>query len=39
MKIVIFHGSGGIGTAEIARDFFESKGYEVHPIDYFIPMA
>lgn len=38
MKIVISHGSGGIGTAEtFARDFFESKGYEVHLIDYFTP--
>jgi|TARA_B100001093_G_scaffold228914_1_gene219530 hypothetical protein len=38
MKIVISHGSGGIGSAEtFARDFFESKGYEVHLIDYFTP--
>ena len=30
MKIVISHGSGGIGSAEtFARDFFESKGYDV----------
>jgi len=38
MKIVISHGSGGIGSAEtFARDFFESKGYDVHLIDYFTP--
>ena len=38
MKIVISHGSGGISSAEtFARDFFESKGYEVHLIDYFTP--
>lgn len=38
MKIVISHGSGGIGSAEtFARDFFESKGYNVELIDYFTP--
>jgi len=38
MKIVISHGSGGIGPAEtFARDFFESAGYDVHLIDYFTP--
>tara|TARA_Y100001954_G_C15810253_1_gene604820 strand:+ start:590 stop:1276 length:687 start_codon:yes stop_codon:yes gene_type:complete len=38
MKIVISHGSGGIGSAEsFTRVFFESKGYEVHLIDYFTP--
>jgi len=36
VKILISHGSGGIGSAEtFARDFFKSKGYEVHLIDYF----
>lgn len=38
MKIVISHGSGGIGTAEtFTRDFFVSKGYDVHLTDYFTP--
>lgn len=38
MKIVISHGSGGVGSAEtFTRDFFLVKGYEVEIIDYFTP--
>lgn len=38
MKIVISHGSGGIGPAELrTRDFFVDAGYEVELLDFFTP--
>lgn len=38
MKIVISHGSGGIGSAELrTRDFFIEAGYEVELLDFFTP--
>lgn len=38
MKILISHGSGGIGPAELrTRDFFVDAGYDVELLDFFTP--
>lgn len=38
MKIIVSHGSGGVGSAEkYTKDFFENLGVEVILIDYFTP--
>lgn len=38
MKIVISHGSGGVGSAETyTKNFFEERGFGVILIDYFTP--